>query len=299
MWGTDGAESARDETQEVEGKPQVKIPGENLGQSRILEPEPALEIWTDVPGMFTANPHLVSNARLLRNLTYEEAEAIARTGAKVLHPRCIAPAKKSGIPIFVRCTSNPEIPGTVICAQDKGKNALRLCALTARTGLTLLSTGMNHRDPMGVLTKMAEHIGNRDLHIDSFVANNHHIQTVIDPLLSPIDDQEMRAFLNEFDQFNESEVTTDVSSLSLVGRGTDELYEGLGAAMADLGCGRLRHLGSTGSMDVTLFLEHDGIDDLVSAVHGRILEKSASCETFGPTWRELREEIHAMEPAWA
>ncbi len=53
----------------------------------------ALEIWTDVPGMFSANPKVVPGARLLRMLSYEEAQEIASTGGSVLHPRCISPCR--------------------------------------------------------------------------------------------------------------------------------------------------------------------------------------------------------------
>jgi diaminopimelate decarboxylase/aspartate kinase len=54
-----------------------------------------LEIWTDVPGMFSANPHSIPAARLLRALHYDEAQEIASSGARVLHPRCILPLKHS------------------------------------------------------------------------------------------------------------------------------------------------------------------------------------------------------------
>ena len=49
-----------------------------------------MEIWTDVAGMFSANPRQVPDARLLQRLDYEEAQEIATTGAKVLHPRCLS-----------------------------------------------------------------------------------------------------------------------------------------------------------------------------------------------------------------
>ncbi|MCW8856997.1 MAG: aspartate kinase, partial [Kangiella sp.] len=61
-----------------------------------------LEIWTDVPGIFTANPSHVPNARLLNHLNYDEAQEMASAGAKVLHPRAIRPAQLSDIPIFIR-----------------------------------------------------------------------------------------------------------------------------------------------------------------------------------------------------
>ena len=66
-----------------------------------------LEIWTDVPGMFSANPRSTPQARLLRSLHYDEAQEIASSGAKVLHPRCILPAKSQQIPIAVYATQCP------------------------------------------------------------------------------------------------------------------------------------------------------------------------------------------------
>lgn len=66
-----------------------------------------LEIWTDVNGMFTADPRFVSNARLIRSITYREAQELAAMGAKVLHPRCLLPAAFAGIPVEVRNTMDP------------------------------------------------------------------------------------------------------------------------------------------------------------------------------------------------
>jgi diaminopimelate decarboxylase/aspartate kinase len=64
----------------------------------------ALEIWTDVPGMFSANPRSTPAARLLRALHYDEAQEIASSGAKVLHPRCILPVQGGS---RFRCGSTP------------------------------------------------------------------------------------------------------------------------------------------------------------------------------------------------
>ena len=58
-----------------------------------------MEIWTDVPGMFSANPREVPDARLLTRLDYAEAQEICTTGAKVLHPRAIKPCREAGVPI--------------------------------------------------------------------------------------------------------------------------------------------------------------------------------------------------------
>ena len=67
----------------------------------------AIEIWTDVPGMFSANPRATPTARLIRALHYDEAQEIATSGAKVLHPRCLLPARQYQIPLYVYATQTP------------------------------------------------------------------------------------------------------------------------------------------------------------------------------------------------
>ena len=73
-----------------------------------------VEIWTDVAGMFTANPRQVPGARLLQKLDYEEAQEIASTGAKVLHPRCLSPLREPRVPLLIKDTNRPELEGTLI-----------------------------------------------------------------------------------------------------------------------------------------------------------------------------------------
>ena len=74
----------------------------------------AIEIWTDVDGMLTADPRVVKGARLIERIGFEEASELASFGAKVLHPSTIAPAVRVGIPVVVLNTRRPEGSGTLI-----------------------------------------------------------------------------------------------------------------------------------------------------------------------------------------
>ncbi|HEY8229955.1 MAG TPA: aspartate kinase, partial [Rhodanobacteraceae bacterium] len=70
-----------------------------------------VEIWTDVAGMFTADPRQVPGARLLQRLDYDEAQEIATTGAKVLHARCISPCRRARVPLLIKDTRHPDFEG--------------------------------------------------------------------------------------------------------------------------------------------------------------------------------------------
>jgi len=73
-----------------------------------------LEIWTDVPGIMTANPKIVHGARTIRHISYRAALELSHFGAKVIYPPTIHPVVKEGIPIYVRNTFEPDAEGTVI-----------------------------------------------------------------------------------------------------------------------------------------------------------------------------------------
>jgi len=73
-----------------------------------------LVIWTDVDGVYTANPHVSSAAKLLHDLSYDEAHALAAGGAKVLHPRVLPLAAETEMTIWIRNTFKPHVRGTRI-----------------------------------------------------------------------------------------------------------------------------------------------------------------------------------------
>ncbi|TQV86840.1 aspartate kinase [Aliikangiella coralliicola] len=77
-----------------------------------------VEIWTDVTGVFSSNPREIAGTQQLPELSYRQANQMARFGAKVLHPRAVQPAMENNIPICVKCTGTPQHPGTTISSQD-------------------------------------------------------------------------------------------------------------------------------------------------------------------------------------
>jgi len=100
-----------------------------------------LEIWTDVDGVYTADPRLVEGARCLEELSYEEAMELAYFGAKVLHPRTLGYVRGPAIPTRVRNTHRPEHPGTLVTSSA-------LAPKSVPRGLTLLP-GMSILDLTG------------------------------------------------------------------------------------------------------------------------------------------------------
>ncbi len=101
--------------------------GSDLSASLAAEAVDAelLDIWTDVDGVFTADPRLVPEARRIGTLSYEEAMELAHFGAKVLHPRTLAPVRGKAIPVRVLNSFRPGEPGTRVCARPDGAKGPR------------------------------------------------------------------------------------------------------------------------------------------------------------------------------
>ncbi len=96
-----------------------------------------LWIWTDVNGIMTADPRLVENPAVLQEVTYREAAELAYNGAKVLHPRTLAPLVEKNIPAWSKNSFDPSQPGTKIAAVADAPQGAR--AVTSMASVALLS----------------------------------------------------------------------------------------------------------------------------------------------------------------
>jgi bifunctional aspartokinase / homoserine dehydrogenase 1 len=96
-----------------------------------------LWIWTDVDGILSGDPRLVPDARVLPEVTFDEAAELAYNGAKVLHPRTLAPVVDKEIPVWIKNSFDPAKPGTRIVAKLEGACGVR--AITSLPHVTLVS----------------------------------------------------------------------------------------------------------------------------------------------------------------
>jgi aspartate kinase len=87
-----------------------------------------IEIWTDVSGIQTADPHLVQSTRTVPHVSYAEAAQLAKFGARVMHPKMIEPVIADGIPIRILNSHAPEHPGTLISAETHPNGTVKAIA---------------------------------------------------------------------------------------------------------------------------------------------------------------------------
>ncbi|MEO6548461.1 MAG: bifunctional aspartate kinase/homoserine dehydrogenase I [Ferruginibacter sp.] len=97
-----------------------------------------LEIWTDVSGMMTADPRLVTNVKTIPQISYQEAMELSHFGAKVIYPPTIQPVSSKGIPTWIRNTFAPNDPGTVI-QNGTQVNSSSIRGISSINNISLLS----------------------------------------------------------------------------------------------------------------------------------------------------------------
>ncbi|CAN5247684.1 bifunctional aspartate kinase/diaminopimelate decarboxylase [soil metagenome] len=263
-----------------------------------------VEIWTDVPGMFTANPRLVPDARLLSRLDYEEAQEIASTGAKVLHPRCIHPCREARVPIWIRDTEHPEMPGTVI--DHRAVTLPGVKAISFRRGIVLVSMetiGMWQQ--VGFLADVFERFKRRGLSIDLIGSSEANVTVSLDPSDNLVNSNVLDALCADLSEICRVKVITPCSAVTLVGRGMRSLLHKLTDVWSEFGRERV-HLISQSSNDLNLtFVVDEAVaEGMMPRLHELLIHSGAmpvdESEVFGPSWRQIEAGgvVQRTEPWW-
>jgi bifunctional diaminopimelate decarboxylase / aspartate kinase len=247
-----------------------------------------LEIWTDVPGMFSANPRSVPTARLLRALEYDEAQEIASSGAKVLHPRCIMPVKQYAIPLYVYATQTPKLEGTVITAQG-GNGAAQVKAVTIKKNITLVSmetVGMWHS--VGFLADAFQVFKDHGLSIDLVSTSETSVTVSLDPAANTLDKAALDALVADLGKLCRVEVIGPCAAVSLVGRNIRAILHRLGDALELFEEQKIYLVTQAANdLNITFVIDEAQGDRLVSRLHEIAIRKMTADRVLGPTWEEL------------
>jgi aspartate kinase len=138
------------------------------------------QVWKDVDGILTADPRLVEGALPVETITSDEAAELAYFGAQVLHPRAMQPCNKTGTPVLVKNSYNPQAPGTRIVAKT-GKTGGPVRAITSRKNVTLvdiISTRMVGQ--FGFLAEVFSAFARRRISVDMVATSEVSVSLTLD-----------------------------------------------------------------------------------------------------------------------
>lgn len=185
--------------------------GEALHATRV-------DIWTDVPGIYTTDPRVVSAAKRIDVIAFEEAAEMATFGAKVLHPATLLPAVRSDIPVFVGSSKDPKAGGTLVCKKTENPPLFRALALRRKqTLVTLHSHNMLHS--RGFLAEVFGILARHNISVDLITTSEVSIALTLDTTgsTSTGDTLLTQSLLIELSELCRVEVEENLALVAIIG----------------------------------------------------------------------------------
>ena len=220
----------------------------------------AIEIWTDVDGMLTADPRVVDGARLIEQIRFDEASELASFGAKVLHPSTIAPAVKIGIPVYIYNSRRPGGCGTRITfdaprrpvSAIAGKRDVALIRI--RTPRMLLAHGFMRR--------IFEIFDENRTSVDVVATSEVSVSMTID------DVTHLDGLLGALTALGDVSVERNRGIVALVGAGLGDSTATMAQALAALGNVKVHMVSlSSGGINLTLLVDGDQVLEAMRRLH--------------------------------
>ena len=235
------------------------------------------QIYTDVEGVYTADPRYVKNARKLAEIGYDEMLELASTGAKVLHNRCVEMAKKYNVEIEV-LSSMVKATGTIV-KEDSLLERMMVSGVAADKNVARISV-MRIPDRPGKAFSLFNLLSQNDINVDIILQSIGHDGTKdISFTVAEDSADEAVAILQEhLGQLEAAEVTCfkDVAKVSLVGAGmvsnsgiATQMFEALYDAHVNI------RMISTSEIKISVLIDEDQVEEAVVAIHDqfRLYEK--------------------------
>jgi aspartate kinase len=220
----------------------------------------AIEIWTDVDGMLTADPRVVEGSLLIEQIRFDEASELASFGAKVLHPNTIAPAVRLGIPVFVYNSRKPEGKGTRITFDAPHRP---VSAIAGKTDVTVVKvTAARMLLAHGFLRRVFEIFEKHKTSVDVVATSEVSVSVTID------DASRLDSLLVDLRDLGDVSIERHRGIIAIVGAGICDAGGAMGRALMTLGDVQIHmmSLSATG-INLTVIVDADVVNPAMKRLH--------------------------------
>lgn len=234
-----------------------------------------LWIWTDVNGIMTADPRLVPDARVLSEVTYNEAAELAYNGAKVLHPRTLAPLAERQIPVWSKNSFDLDQPGTRIVPRIQVSSGGRAVTSTARVALISMEPSSATLIGSQVMARALDALARANVEILAmssssfrqsfcFLVRSEELRAALESLEAALALELAHGYLSPID------VNEEVGLLAVVGegmRGTPGLAGRIFTAISREQVNIIAIAQGSSELTISVVVRRDGLEKAVRAVH--------------------------------
>ncbi|BAP58844.1 lysine-sensitive aspartokinase 3 [Candidatus Tachikawaea gelatinosa] len=193
-----------------------------LGEALLAK---RIDIWTDVPGIYTTDPKIVHKAKKIKEITFEEAAEMAIFGAKILHPATLLPAIRNNIPVFVGSSKKPKKGGTIIRQYSDNPPLFRAIVLRCnQILLTLHSVKMLHT--CGFLAKVFNILKQYKISVDLITTSEVSIALTLDIQNTLFEETNLlnKYLLKDLSKICHLKIEKNLSLITLIGNNLSKSY---------------------------------------------------------------------------
>lgn len=246
----------------------------------------ACEIWTDVPGIYTANPNLIPESRLLKQLDYDEAQEIAAMGAKVLHPNSVPPVKAAQIPLTVKYIKDIHHAGTKI-STDRETHGLPIKSVLTKYHIVLINIEtVSMWQQSGFLADVFLAFKKHHLSVDLISTSESSLTVSLD-VDKNLTREGLSGIIEGLSQFSTAKVIGPCASVSLIGRNIRTILHKLGPVLEVFECQQIHMLSqSANDLNLTFIVDEDQAERIAKKLHTKLVEDNPESYYYSQSWRE-------------
>jgi aspartate kinase len=230
-----------------------------------------IQIWTDVPGVLTADPRLVSRARTVPHLSFEEAAELAYFGAKVLHPKTLHPAIERDIPVRI-CNSRAQESGSTLVVGETERSPQTVKAIAHKTGVTTVQvTSTRMLGAYGFLRALFEVFDEYKTAVDVVTTSEVSVSLSLD------DTTALPSIVTKLEKLGTVSIEENRAILCVVGEGlrsTPGIAARIFSTISDINVSLISQGASR--INLTFAVEEDRVRETVARLHKEFFENSAS-----------------------
>jgi aspartate kinase len=229
-----------------------------------------LQIWKEVDGIFSADPRKVEDAHVLKSITPEEAAELTYFGSEVIHPFTMEQVIRADIPIRIKNTLNPAVPGTIVDPNlvDKGPSR-PATAVTAKRNITVININSNRMlMAYGFMARVFKVFEKYGIIIDLIATSEVSVSMTIDS------DTNLDRTVADLQELGEVTVRRDLAILSLVGRGQKHCMGLSGQMFSELGREKINiEMISQGASEINIscVIQDEHADRALRVIHSALV----------------------------
>ena len=239
-----------------------------------------IQIWTDVPGVLTADPRLVAQARTVPQLSFEEAAELAYFGAKVLHPKTLHPAIERDIPVRI-CNSRAHESGSTLVVGESKKSPQTVKAIAHKTGVTTVQvTSTRMLGAYGFLRALFEVFAEHKTAVDVVTTSEVSVSLSLDDTTS------LAEIVAELEKLGSVTIEEKRAILCVVGEGlrsTPGIAARIFSTISDINVSLISQGASR--INLTFAVEEERVRETVARLHKEFFEVTESEDAL----RELHD----------